>query len=433
MACIPPALQKTLLFLVIACFLFKVQAQENLYTSYTTDAGRAKLYRNLMSVSINKNLSLALSDSTEEKWQEAFSALELLQYRSAWMDDRVSKAFDSVAYRSAVFQASLLELAYSNYPESFTAQVTYLLGETNDPKVFSLSAEYLLRQRHDKDMVLRIGRAIKNKFPVIEETNPFVSTLNMRLSEFLQPFPSLANHPYFTDILNKEFLAGKTVMYSFHRKNRDYPGVTVIRNKDGSFIKDSTGMIFNIPQLARSITDLPYYLSNGNTPQGLFIMKGFNVSRSNFIGPTANVQLAMPVEENIASFLNDSDIVDTTWQPGYYARLLPARLVSYRPLYESYYAGLAGRREIIAHGTTVDPEYYKNRPWYPCTPSQGCLSAKELWNGKRIESDQQKLVYALLSAGGAHGYCVVLEIDDKQAPVTIGEILPFLLRAQSIE
>ena len=50
-----------------------------------------------------------------------------------------------------------------------------------------------------------------------------------------------------------------------------------------------------------------------------------------------------------------------------------------------------------------------------------------------MESDQQKLVFALLAAGGADGYCVVIEIDDKQQPVTIDEILPQLLKAESIK
>ena len=162
-------------------------------------------------------------------------------------------------------------------------------------------------------------------------------------------------------------------------------------------------------------------------------MKGFNVSRSNFIGPTPNIQLSMPAEEKVSAFLGDSSITDTTWQIDYYSRLLPQSLKKYQPLYETYYAGLAGRTEIIAHGTTINPEYYKDQPWYPHTPSQGCLSTKEIWNGKRMESNQQKLVYALLSAGGAHGYCVVLDLDDKQTAVTIQEILPFLVKAESIK
>jgi hypothetical protein len=35
-------------------------------------------------------------------------------------------------------------------------------------------------------------------------------------------------------------------------------------------------------------------------------------------------------------------------------------------------------------------------------------------------------VDAVKSAGGANGYCVVIEIDDQQKPVSLKDILPFL-------
>jgi hypothetical protein len=233
-------------------------------------------------------------------------------------------------------------------------------------------------------------------------------------------------HEVLKEVLNKNFLPHQIVMYSFQRKNRDYPGMVLIRNADGNFVKDSSGNLFHIPQLARSISNLPGYLRNGNTPQGIFKMYGFGVSMSNFIGPTANVQMGMPVELSIQKFFDDSTILDSTWTIDWYQKLIPKKLQNYLPLYGSYYSGIAGRSEIIAHGTTIDPNYYSGKPFYPLTPTQGCLCTKEIWDGKRLESDQQKLVNGLLKAGGANGYCVVFEIDDKQVPVTIKDILPYL-------
>ena len=108
--------------------------------------------------------------------------------------------------------------------------------------------------------------------------------------------------------------------------------------------------------LHRSITNLPGYLTNGNTPQGIFKMYGFKVSMGNFIGPTANVQMGMPVELSLQKFFDNDAISDSTWTIDYYKNLIPKNLQDFLPLYESYYAGLAGRSEIIAHGTTIDPE-----------------------------------------------------------------------------
>ncbi|MEO6707348.1 MAG: hypothetical protein ABIN04_16025, partial [Ginsengibacter sp.] len=125
-------------------------------------------------------------------------------------------------------------------------------------------------------------------------------------------------------------------------------------------------------------------------------------------------------------FLDDSTLTDSVWTTDTYQKLIPQKLRNYLPLYESYYAGLAGRSEIIAHGTTLDPDLYHGKPYYPLTPTQGCLCTKEIWNGKRLESDQQKLVNGLLKAGGAKGYVTVIELDNKEAPVTINDLLPYL-------
>ena len=88
---------------------------------------------------------------------------------------------------------------------------------------------------------------------------------------------------------------------------------------------------------------------------------------------------------------------------------------------------MAGRTEIIAHGTTINPAYYKGEPYYPLTPSLGCLCTKEIWNedGKRTISDQAELVNAVQLAGGANGYYVVIELNDEQRPVAMDDILPF--------
>ena len=158
-------------------------------------------------------------------------------------------------------------------------------------------------------------------------------------------------------------------------------------------------------------------------------MDGFEVSKSTFIGPTENIQLTMPNETSIAHFIKDSTTTDTLFTYPLYANLLPESLKNYQPLYESFQAGMAGRTEIIAHGTTVNTEYYKKQSYYPLTPTLGCLCTKEIWStvdGSRLESDQQKLVDAVKKAGGADGYYIVIEIDDLQKPVSLTEILPYL-------
>jgi hypothetical protein len=419
---------KQYFFSLILVFSFHqnfAQYDAPLYTSYTTVSERAKLHDRLIKYSINQNLSIPLNDSTEEKWEEAFDAIEVLLYKSPFSDGKIHKAFDEVENRSIDFQKALLELAYTNYPGIFFQQAKKLLTNTDDPKVFALCAEYLLQQKKDSLLINTIGQLIETKFGDQGIINPILYMLQVHISE-QKTNGTFLSQKLLAELFSNKFLPGQTIAYSIQRKNRDHPGLMIVRQYNGKFITDSNGIIFNIPQLARSITNLPFYLRGGNTPQGIFLMHGFGVSMSSFIGPTANIQLSMPVETGIKGFIGDSSITDTTWNIDYYKKLIPTDFKNYLPLYYSYYAGLAGRTEIIAHGTTIDPNIYANKSYYPLTPTQGCLCTKEIWNGKRLESDQQKLVNALLKAGGANGYCVIIELDDKQSAVTLEDILPFL-------
>jgi hypothetical protein len=380
---------------------------------------RAKEYDYLLK-SIKTNLMLPLTDSTEENWQDAFDAMELLNYRTPFIDARLRSAIDSVEYRSVAFQKAMLQLIYSLYPNNFVPQVAALVKRTTDPKLFAMCSEYLFinnKTETYKTVLLKRMEEMQQKAGVATEI-PFFTVLKNKFSLTDLKQPPVA------DLLRSTFLPNEMVVYSFQRKNRNYPGLVMVRSREGKFIKDAAGKYFAVPQLARSSTNMPGYLTNGNTPQGMFKIFGFAVSQGSFIGPTTNIQMVLPYEHS-------TDVSDSVTRllADNYRFLLPSSWKNYYPFYEAYYAGKAGRTEIIAHGTTVNPAYYAKQPYYPLTPTQGCLCTKEIWSaadGKRIESDQQKLVDAVTKAGGANGYCIVIEIDDQQNPVSLKDILPFL-------
>jgi len=241
--------------------------------------------------------------------------------------------------------------------------------------------------------------------------------------------------PPLIDIFNKDFLKGQTIIYSLQRSSRDYAGLVIIRKPDGSFVKDSSGNYFHTSQLARAITNYPFYITNGNTPQGIFRFTGFGVSKLLYIGPTPNLQLVMPCEAKPSVFFADSNLANTQWQKEMYASLLPESWKNYDGIYESYNAGAMGRYDIIMHGTTIDPVFYKGQSYYPNTPSLGCLCAYEEWdnNGYRISSNPQKIKDALDSVGSTNGYVVVVDINNKKAAVIINEIQDIISMAQNIE
>ena len=320
-------------------------------------------------------------------------------------------------------------MLYAGAHTGYSTQVIALLNNTTDAKIFAMSAEYLLLCDSSKKNVSFIIKSTEKK------EGQFTGTADMAVMEqlkiHLQGLLKKCNPPgaaMLQPLFAKDYLKGNVVVYSIQRKNRNYPGLTIIKDTAGNFITSDSGSLFSVPQLARSLSNMPGYITNGNTPQGIFRLHGFDKSRSLFIGPTENLQLTMAGETSPKHFLKDSTLSDTVWKTSFYERLLPRGLKSYAPLYQAYYAGIAGRTEIIAHGTTVNPAYYTGQPFQNFTPTAGCLCTKEIWDaaGKRIFSDQQKLTDAVKQAGGADGYLIVIDIDDVEKAVSTEEILPLL-------
>lgn len=180
----------------------------------------------------------------------------------------------------------------------------------------------------------------------------------------------------------------------------------------------------------------------------MYSIQGTDISRTHFIGPTPNLQLLLPFEgkweryfqgqaKSNQGLANSGTAEDTTMEPidhnGHppvdslrlYMELWPLDWRNYAPVMEAWTAGKIGRTEIIAHGTTIDPEFFKDKPFYPLTPTMGCLCAKELWNpttGHPLVSEQLNLVSAFLSTPGRKGYLFVINLDDQRRPVSREEL-----------
>jgi hypothetical protein len=80
---------------------------------------RMELYHSLVNNTIIKNLSVPLTDSTEELWENAFATIELINYKSPWVDNKIYTAFGNIQKNTTEFQRALLELGYANYPVFF--------------------------------------------------------------------------------------------------------------------------------------------------------------------------------------------------------------------------------------------------------------------------------------------------------------------------
>lgn len=400
------------------------QSQNNkpVVSNFATQQSRLQLHKKLVDSSIYGYLSLPPVDSNDGLWNHAFWAIELLEYKNDFVKTRLNEAWKNCDSLSEFFQKNLLEATYSLYPEEFIKPVNDLLNNTSSARIFVRCAEYLLRADASEKNVNDIRSLMQAKFTSVNDVAIII--LQNRLNTFYDKVVL----PPMKDLLDKNFLKNQTIIYSFQRKNRDYPGMVMIRKPDGSFARNKDGSIFHTSQLARAITNYPFYITNGNSPQGILRWTGFEVSKNNYIGPTPNLQLVLPYEATPAIFFDDSNLVNTTWQTDLYASLLPQSWKYYDGIYESFFAGAMGRNEVIMHGTTIDPSYYKGRSYYPQTPSLGCLCSYEEWDktGKRIKSNQQQIVDMLDDIESNEGYVVVIELDDEKRAVNIDDVLPLI-------
>ena len=382
---------------------------------------RQKYYRYLVDKSILGNLASPLGSEHEDSWETAFWTITFINYKEPIVVAKIEEAFTNIWQRSNSFQRALLELIYTDYKNKYLTEVKGLLLRSIDPRAFAMCAEYIMASDNflsEKKNLLQRTRTLLAK----DAANPILNQLLYRLNHkgMKTAPPSLAS------LLAKDYLPGQVLVISFQRSNRDYTGLSIVRDAAGKFLKNDDSSYTAIPQLARSASNMSGYLSNGNTPEGIFRMRGFDVSKSNILGPSVNIQMTMPGEYKASQFFQDSTVNDSAWELRRYEALLPQNLRSYYPMLQSYYAGRAGRTEIIAHGNTVDPSFYLNQPYYPISPTQGCLCTKEIWSeitGRLITSDQVRLTEAVKRAGGPKGYYIVVNIDDKDAPVTMNDVL----------
>ncbi len=386
----------------------------NIYSPLTTKKAREEFKQNQINF-INETFSNLTDTLNFEKLKSAFWAIELINYKNIEIENQLKTLLLKYNTYPLDFKRSLLQVIYSSFPKNFRDEIEQIMHSEKNDKLFAMCANYLINLGYNKSKIISI---MNNNF-ANSENSPILFMLKYNLET------NKDNKPNIKDLVKHNIIKNYPIIFSFQRKNRDYQGIAVIRRIDGKLLKDNIGRTFYIKQLACAVTNLPGYITNGNTPQGIFTFLGFGEATNKFIGPTPTVQLALPYEVSPAEFFKDSTLINKEWDLDLYKSMLPKSWQNYTPIYEAFFAGKAGRNEIIAHGTTVDPEYYKDAPFFPNTPTYGCLCAYEIWNpntGGLIQSDQVDFVNAIIEYGFSKAFLIVVELDDQQKDVTIEEV-----------
>lgn len=374
-------------------------------------------YKASLENKIDSALTQFLESGESKDLDEAFWGAGLLLRKSDDLHSTLTNLFSEEKILPEAELRGALECAFTVYPSEFTELLSKKIRKVSHPKIFSMIAVYLSKNGVHLGEMLGITENYINRTGT--EDHPIIQGLLLYLkkeSPLSQTDVSvLLNHAY-----------QQNIIFSLQYKDRNKPGFVLIKKNGTGFLRDSSGKTTLIPQMARALSNMPGFLTNGNTPQGIFTILGIDTSENVFIGNTPNLQLAVPFEVAPEVYFRTSSEKVTVMESDRYLSILPEKLRVKNAFLEAFISGKAGRNEIIAHGTATDINYYKNEVYFPYTPTLGCLCMREEWSedtGVLVYSDQQKFMKLITENLITDGYFIVAEIDDSISADVIQKIL----------
>jgi hypothetical protein len=233
--------------------------------------------------------------------------------------------------------------------------------------------------------------------------------------------------PPLKDLLDWTIAPGQPQMYVLCRPDRGVLCQTILKDGNGEFVREN-GQLWSVPLALRSIHQLSWVFSRGQTPQGIYRIQGTvpqpDMEFFRAFGQFSLVNLFVPFEAGAREFIpgQRGKFAGTLTT---YQSLLPPSWRSYFPMQQTYWAGKAGRGLFRIHGSGEATTFFSNNSRYPLSadwnPTIGCLSARELYDdsGRLLEADMPKILAALRSIGGNNftGYLMVVEVPGADTPV----------------
>lgn len=388
--------------------------KEKLASPYTVADAKATTRKTNIINNAEALLTLPLNgdEATSEKIDAALWSISQFLVSTPKSDSGIQRLMKNYWSLDESTQRALEEVVYGLYPKMYYTEMVTIMQGSSHPKNVAMAAAYIYRAYP----TAATKKLIRQKASGLS-CNESQAVMIYNLLKYIDYDPKAYVLPPIDSLFAHQQVHKFKVIYSFQSFNRDMPGLAIVQNADGTFARDDSGQVRIFEQLARSASNLPWFLSNGSTPQGLFSITGTGFSKNVFIGPTPNFQMVMMNEVNPPTFTHYFPPVFNAPPERLYRSYFPGSWQEWSGMMEAYDAGKIGRSEIIAHGTTIDPEWYAGKSYYPLTPTMGCLCGKEIWNkqnGKIIQSDQLDLVNAFIETPGSQGYLFVVNVDEKQ-------------------
>lgn len=399
------------LFLLALFFtVFSLYSEDYKISIESKRTERQKLARFFQRVSSGE-----FTEDKEKEW--ALKRSNVLSFRHETAEKAVKNILSERPLSPALGKA-VIDYIYSRYTASFQEEIKMLHSEEKDIRLKFLYSLYL--EKENPEFASETQRLLEEKF---EEKHPYVLGYSVWKNSKNTEKPVSAE-----DLLTSPFVPGNWIFFSLHRKDNRYPGILVIRKPDGTFLKEKSGSYFHTAHLAFSASGLPFFITFGNTPRGIYFFRDTVYSENSDIGPLPALRLYMPGEIPAAVFFGDRRI-KKKWNYGMIQKILPPSLKNNNDFKENYIANTAGRSGIWSHGTAVSPEFFKDAEAYPVLPAVGCFTSPEIWSersGKLLYSSQLSLLNMMKEHKITKGYLIAVTLNSKEKPVTLEEILPAL-------
>ncbi|HVW62826.1 MAG TPA: hypothetical protein VHC48_22395, partial [Puia sp.] len=296
--------------IMLPAILQSTQAQvrrEDIYSASVLYQQRTALEKDLRERITGRNMSLPLDSNSEDKYMSSCWAVSQFLIWNPGVEhgfDTLFHGYDGLSYDT---KRAFLEGVYAVAPERYADAMRDVLEKETDPKLFALCAVYLYRIDTSTENGNTLKIRMVEKFPDYDSLpllHELADHLTYHAGRIKEKTPDMGL------LFSYQRSRRQKTIYSFQRWDRDYPGLAVVQGEDGRFVRDGQGKLQVFQQLARSGSDLPYFITNGSTPQGIYSIQGTDVSRTNLIGPTPNLQLLLPFEGGWGKYFHmDGDTV----------------------------------------------------------------------------------------------------------------------------
>ena len=192
----------------------------------------------------------------------------------------------------------------------------------------------------------------------------------------------------------------------FLRRDRKYIGQMILLNSDGSIKKN-----WNLPALCKGRVNKPYYVSNGQTPCGIYQVDSVmpEANEKKLFGNNRRLKLEFVNREVIEEQFDELLLEHHFWK-------------------EAIIAQTRGRSLLRIHGTGLKNKNFF-RSHYPHVTTSGCISMRETSK----EDHQRELLDTLMNSLGLEqsfsnevhisGTLAVIELDESTSSVELKDIV----------